>query len=125
MLTNLGRLVRDQLTAQVGAVGVWAKRRGQDSTLPAVVYDLQVGPTIEGSAPVSSVLIVVSCYAPTSLGVETVAGSVQSALQGWSGRAYGVALLELDLTNSQQDFDEEKSEFYAVLSFSATAITGG
>jgi hypothetical protein len=122
MLTELGVLVKTRLDAQVAGVAVWGKRQGQGSDLPSIVYDLQLGASGGGTAQVLPVLLIVNCYATTSDGVEVVAAAAQTALEGWGAWSDDVGLMSVELTNAQQDYDDEKHVWFAVLSFSATAV---
>ncbi len=122
MQTSLGRLLFDRLNAQLTGVNVTAKRRAQEGSLPAAVYEIQLGAGVEGTANVRPALVLVTCEATTSLGAEAAAAAVQTALQGWSGSGYDVALIELDLTNAQQEQDDESKVWFSALSFSAMAI---
>ena len=122
MLTELGTLVYNRLVAEVDDVEVWAKRQEQEGTKPSIVYDIQLGPRGKGTAEVAPILLIVSCYASTSDAVEEVAAAVVAALQDWSAWDAEVAIYNCEQTNAQQDVDDAKGVFYAVLSFSATAV---
>lgn len=125
MLSAFGELINNRLTTEIANVAVWATRQGQEGSKPSIVYDLQLGAGSGGSAPVVPALLVVNCYDVTADGADTVAAQVIAALQGWSGWNEEVALMSCDWTNSQKDRDDEKNVFFAVLTFAATAITGG
>lgn len=125
MLTNLTRLIKERLNTEIADAAIWSKRQGQEGAKPSIVFDLKLGPRSTGTAPVAQALIIVESYAMTSDDVEALAAEVEEALQDWSARGYGVGLLGVDQTNAEQDYDDVKGVWYAVLSFSAMAITGG
>lgn len=123
MRNALRELIFGVLTDAIGAGGrVWLEDRPQRTTRRYVVFDVQMAPGVDGTAPVRDVALQVTCVGESAEAAATLSAAAAGALDGYSGATTNVSLLELATTGSDSDYNKEAGHWWASLRLQGIAI---
>lgn len=109
------------LTALVAAGRMFPVKADQKPTRPYLVFrQAAAGPrqgSFDGDIGIADPRIIVDCYGETYISARGVSEQVRAALQRWSGTHASVVVLDSQLEDEIDDYDEDIRAFVTTLEF--------
>lgn len=120
----IGNIIFDRLTAEAAVAAVVGTRvypqlLPQEPTLPAITYDISLGPPSLGSAPIRDATIRVTGWTEQNADTQSLGDKIVDALDGWSDRSGTAQLLSCIFTNSVDLYDPELDLWGLSITFTA------
>ena len=128
-MMDLGKIVFSKLSGNAG-VSALAGSRIYPGTIPLEIdrpclsYDIGSLPGVDGTAPVYSPTVNVSCFAREKADAHGLAAAVDAVLEGGSGSTTGVALRAMYKSSYQEGYDPDLNCFAVLLTYTAMVVLG-
>lgn len=126
-MMDLGKLIYGALSGDA-AVGALAGLRiypgviPQEIDRPAISYEIGSLPGIDGTAPLYSPTVNISCFAREKQDAHSLAAVVDAKLDRYTGQITGVVLKSIWKSSYQEGFDPDLDAYAVVLTYTAMVV---
>ena len=126
-MMDLGKIIYSALAGNAGVTALAGQRIypdviPQEIDRPCLSYDIGSLPGIDGTAPLYSTTVNVSCFARDKESTHSLAAAVDTKLENYRGAATGVTLLNMYKSSYQEAFDPDLDCFAVLLTYTANIV---
>lgn len=127
---DLGKIFFSALSGDGGVTEIAGQRIypgviPQEIDRPCISYDIGSLPGIDGTAPIYSPTVTVSCFAREKTDAHALSSVVDGVLEGLTGQVAGVQLKSTFKSSYQEGFDPDMDVFAVVLTYTTMIVLVG
>ena len=124
---DLGKIIFSALSGASAVTAIAGQRIypgviPQEIDRPCISYDIGSLPGIDGTAPIYSPTVTVSCFAREKMDAHGLASVVDDALEGLTGQVTGVQLKSTWKSSYQEGFDPDLDAFAVILTYTTMIV---
>lgn len=124
---DLGKIIYsalsgDSAVAEIAGQRIYPGVIPQEIDRPCISYDIGSLPGIDGTAPLYSPTVNISCIAREKLDAHSLAAAVDAKLENLRGEVAGVTLKSMWKASYQEAFDPELDAYAVVLTYTTMVV---
>ena len=126
-MMDLGKIIYSALSGDAAVTAIAGLRIypgviPQEIDRPCISYEVGSLPGIDGTAPLYSPTVNVSCFAREKSNAQNLAGTVDAKLEGLTGQTTGVQLKSTWKSSYQEGFDPDLDAYAVILTYTTMVV---